>query len=167
MLLVAHAELEVLPRIIVDLEVAVDLGPGFRVLHVDVLIAENPAEGDRHAARVGVVLIGVAKIEARAAADAVQLVAAPVPSPGGFGYVLLGGFAVAPRVAHLAEEGQRVAGIPGVIQIDEIGGGVFVRPGNLVVDAIDPCPRPAQSSPRSGCCPQPCSPEAVLGPRPH
>ncbi len=51
MLLEARAELEVRPRVIMHLEIAVDLGPGFRVFHVDVLIAENPAEGDRDAAR--------------------------------------------------------------------------------------------------------------------
>ena len=48
--LVAHAELQVLPGAVVDLVLAVDLGPFFLVFDVDVLGTENPAEGHRHAA---------------------------------------------------------------------------------------------------------------------
>src|SRR6185312_8804465 len=73
-LLVAGSELQIGPGVVVDLVVAIDLGPGLPVLDVDVLIAEYPAEGDRNPARGGRVVDGVAQVEARSTAETMQRV---------------------------------------------------------------------------------------------
>ena len=82
MRLVTHAELQVLPGAVVDLVVAVDFRPLFRVFHVDIAGAEDPAEGDRYAAGSRRGVVGVAQVEVRSAAEAVQLVAGAAAEAG-------------------------------------------------------------------------------------
>src|SRR6202035_2028065 len=72
--LVTHAELQVLPGAVIDLVVAVDLRPLFRVSDVDVLGTEYPAEGDRNAAGSRRRVDGVAKIEVGRTAEPVELI---------------------------------------------------------------------------------------------
>ena len=91
MVLVAHAEFQVLPELLSILKAPSIFAHSSRVLHVDVLVAEDPAECHRYAARSRGRIVGGAEIVAGSGAKAVQRVPGAGSDAGiGFGDILVG-----------------------------------------------------------------------------
>ena len=135
--LVAHTELEVSPRTAVNRVVAVDLGPGLLVLHIDVLRAEDPTERDRRSAGGGRGVVRRAQVEVGTRSGALQLVSGTAAQSGiCLRHVLSRRLAVSPGRTDLAQECQGIVGAPLAVEVHEIGTCALIRPRDLVVDAV-------------------------------
>ena len=137
MIRVAHTELQSLQRPVIEREVAVDLAPHLLVEHVEVLIAEDPAERHRYAARRGRGIDGVAEVPVGSGGDAVQHVGGAGADAGiGFEHVLVGRAAVTGRDAYLGEEGEFVGRLDVHVEVAEVGARTLVGARDLVVDPV-------------------------------
>src|SRR5882757_8418954 len=138
MRLIAHAEFQVLPGAVIDLELAVELRPFLRVSDIDIGGTEYPTECHRYAAGRRRVVDRIAEIEVRSRPKAVQLVAGAAAQSGvGLGHILVRRFAVTPGITDLCEEAQGTVGIPSRVEIDEVRGSGFIGPRYLIVDPVE------------------------------
>ncbi len=164
----ARAHFQVRPRTVIHFESAVELRPGFFILHIDILVAEYPPEGYRRGARARRGVVGVTEVITRSAVHSIQRVARTgAGSRVRLGDVLRRRPAIAPGVTHLGEEREVIRGIPGAIQVDEIRGRRFIGARDLVINAVMGAPRPERSWRTPGCCSRPRKPASGAWPEPE
>src|SRR5262249_54937109 len=118
----------------------IELGPGLLVDGVDVLAAEDPAEGQRPriTRREGLRVIGAGETPVRRTGSSIQRpTGAAALARQGLGDVLRRGLAVAFGPAQLAFELHVVGDLEVAVEVDERRGRRLVRAGDLVVDAVE------------------------------